>query len=157
MRFLLYDRVTRLVPGQIIEGVKTFSLAEAFVQGHFHRQPLVPGVLLIEAIAQLLGWLVIASRDFQKRAMLSIVEGADVHPGLRPGFEGEIRAELLSLSSTDALGRGGMRVNGVTVASAERMIYVLDRGVDRRTLAETFRYCSGRALPDEDHPGKMIP
>ncbi len=152
MRFLLYDRVTRLVPERVIEGVKTFSLAEAFVQGHFHRQPLVPGALLIEAMAQLLGWLVIASRDFQQLAMLSIVEGARVDPGLRPGFRGEIEAELVSLSSTDALGKARMRAGGVTVASAERVIYTLTGGLERRILVDTFCYCSGWALADGDRP-----
>ena len=53
MRFLLFDRVTKLEPGRRIEGVKCISLTEECFRGHFARRSLFPGSLLIEAMIQL--------------------------------------------------------------------------------------------------------
>ena len=53
MRFLYYDSVTQIEKGRRIVGVKTFSLSEEFLRGHYKKIPLVPGVILIEAMAQL--------------------------------------------------------------------------------------------------------
>jgi 3-hydroxyacyl-[acyl-carrier-protein] dehydratase len=51
--FLLIDRVTDLVPGESITGIKNVSVAEPYFQGHFPGRPIVPGVLIIESLAQL--------------------------------------------------------------------------------------------------------
>ena len=114
MRFLFYDRITAMEKGKFIEGVKTFSLSEEFLRGHFTRRPVIPGVIYIEAMAQLLGWLITYSHDFKCSAILSLIEKATVDPGLRPGFQAHIRGEIISASEKDTLGKASIEVNGVT-------------------------------------------
>ena len=49
MRLFFLDRVTRLEKGRVIAGVKTFALSEEYLRGHFGREPVVPGTILVEA------------------------------------------------------------------------------------------------------------
>ncbi len=107
MRFLLYDKITNLVPGESITGVKTFSLTEEFLGKHYSKQPLVPGVMYIEAMAQLLGWLIIYTHDFRFSSVMSLIEDVRIAPALRPGFSAEISAQLISTSSSDSLAPRG--------------------------------------------------
>ena len=147
MRFLLYDRVTSIDKGKSITGIKTFTLTEPFLDRHFSRKPLVPSVMFIETMAQLLGWLIIYSHDFQLTTFLSLIEGANVPPGLRPGFQAEVHAEIGSTHSRDSLGRATLHVGGVQVASIERIIYGHFHKVDPHLLRRQFGYYSGLEEP----------
>ena len=61
--FLLVDRVTEIHPGKDIRGYKNVSVGEPFFQGHFPDHPIMPGVLLIEAMAQIAGILAFKTRE----------------------------------------------------------------------------------------------
>jgi 3-hydroxyacyl-[acyl-carrier-protein] dehydratase len=144
MRFLLYDRVTSLSKGRSITGVKTFGLADESLRGHFGRTPVVPTTMLVEAMAQLLGWAVIHAHDFQLAAILCLVDGATFSSArLRPGFIAELGGEILANGSEDSLGRAWMDVDGVRLASINRVIFRHFRPVRPRVLQRTFAYCSG--------------
>lgn len=143
MRFLYYDRITNIQKGSTITGVKTFTLSEEFLRKHYRKRALVPGVIYIEAMAQLLGWLVIYSHDFRISAVMSLVENAKVAPGLRPGFMAEIHGEIISTSKRDSLGRAWITAEGETIASMDRIIYSHVQKVDSRALADWFYYYSG--------------
>lgn len=143
MRFLYYDKIDNIEKGRTITGVKTFTLSEEFFRRHFTKRALVPGVIYIEAMAQLLGWLIIYSHDFRLSAVMSLVEDADVAPDLRPGFRAEIHGEIISTSLRDSLGRAWITVDGEKVASMERIIYSHVRKVDSRDLTNLFYYYSG--------------
>lgn len=143
MRFLFYDSVRRIVKGESILGVKSFALTEEFLNRHYGRKPLIPGVLLIEAMAQLLGWLIIYSHDFKLTTVLALVDGATVTPNLRPGFTAEIYGELISTSKRDSLGKAKMLVDGTEVASVSRIIYGHFGPVDPKELSRRFRYYGG--------------
>jgi 3-hydroxyacyl-[acyl-carrier-protein] dehydratase len=146
MRFLLYDRVLRLEKGQSILGVKSFALSEEFHRGHFGKIALVPSVMLIEAMAQLLGWLIIYSHDFTVSPIMSVIEGVSLRPRLRPGFQAQIHAEIISTSPKDSLGKARIAVEGEVIASMDRIIYSHFRAGDPADLRDRFRYYSG--LPD---------
>jgi 3-hydroxyacyl-[acyl-carrier-protein] dehydratase len=150
MRFLYYDRVTNIEKGKSIEGVKSFSLSEEFLRGHFRKKALVPGVIFIEAMAQLLGWLVIYSNDFRMSPIMSLIEGVKTTSDLRPGFTAEIRGEIISTSRRDTLGRAEMLVDGKVVASIDRIIYSHIAKVDPDEFRSRFNYYSGLELEDTD-------
>jgi 3-hydroxyacyl-[acyl-carrier-protein] dehydratase len=143
MRLLLYDRITGLDPGKSITGVKTFSLADESLRKHFKKEPLVPGVMYIEAMAQLLGWLIIHTHDFRLSAFMSLIQDVKVAPDLRPGFCAEISGRLLSTSSRDSLGSARMTVDGREIASMGRIIYVHSPKADQERLSAMFRYYGG--------------
>ena len=71
MRFLFFDQIREMVRGERVVGVKTFPLSEAYLNAHFNRAPIVPGSILIEAMAQITGWLVIYTYDFKISCVIS--------------------------------------------------------------------------------------
>lgn len=143
MRFLLYDEITKIDKGSSVTGTKTFSLSDECLRGHFSRVPVVPGVLLIEAMAQVLGWLIIYSHDFRLSAVMSLIEDVSVPSQLRPGFKAEIHGEMLSTSARDSLGTAKVTIDGRLVASLGRIIYVHAPTEDSERLRDLFRYYSG--------------
>ncbi len=70
MRFTLIDQITELHLGDRITAVKNLSLAEEYLQDHFPRFPVMPGVLMLEAMFQSCAWLVRVSEDFQNSVVL---------------------------------------------------------------------------------------
>lgn len=150
MRFLYYDRVTNIEKGKSIEGVKSFSLSEEFLRGHFKKKALVPGVIFIEAMAQLLGWLVIYSHDFTMSPIMSLIEGVKTTSDLRPGFTAQIRGEIVSTSRRDTLGRAEVIVDGKQVASIDRIIYSHIAEVDPEEFRARFEYYSGMKVEKSD-------
>lgn len=142
MRFLFYDRVVEIQKGKSIRGVKSFSLSEEFLRGHFDKMAMVPGVIYIEAMAQLLGWLIIYSHDFKISAIMSLVEDVTVHPGLRPGFKADIYGEIISTSKTDTLGKAWMYADNQLIASVNRIIFSHFHRLDPEELLERFPYYS---------------
>ena len=122
MRFLFIDRVTTLERGRRIGGIKSFASSEPFLEGHFARAALVPGVLLIEAMAQLLGWLVSYSHDFRCLAVLALISDVTVPAALKPGTRVEIDGRLLTTTDADSLGTATATIDGQIVARVERLI-----------------------------------
>lgn len=143
MRFLFYDRVETIDKGSSIKGVKSFALSEEFLRKHFGRVALVPGVILIETMAQLLGWLIMYSHDFKLAAIMSLIEDVNISSTLRPGFKADIHAEIISTSRRDSLGRAEIHADGSRIASMNRTIYSHFHQVDPEELKEKFRYYSG--------------
>ena len=143
MRFLYYDKVNNIDKGKSITGIKTFSLSEEFFRNHFTKVALVPGVIYIEAMAQILGWLVIYSHDFKLSAIMSLVEGVKISSQLRPGFTAELHGEIISTSRRDSLGRAWITVDGETIASMDRIIYSHVHKVNSENLVHLFEYYSG--------------
>ena len=138
MRFLFCDRISTIVKGEYIEGVKAFSLSEEFLNGHFQKRPLVPGAILMETMAQFLGWLIIYTHDFTFFPIISIMEDVDLVPDLVPGLEAMVKARMLSTGKTDSLGKAEILVHGQVVARAGRMIYTHVTADDPNGLKDRF-------------------
>lgn len=146
MRFLLVDRITRL--DGVVEGIATFSIGHEALRGHFERRPIVPGPLLVEAIAQVLGWAIIHHHDFRLAPFLSLFQGARfTHPLPAPGFTAQVGGEIVTTTTTDSLARGWMRVEGHEVATVDRMIFSHQQEVDKEFLRRQFAVFDAR-VPD---------
>jgi 3-hydroxyacyl-[acyl-carrier-protein] dehydratase len=143
MRFLYYDSVSHLEKDKSIIGVKTFTLSEEFLKGHYKKVALVPPVIMIEAMAQLLGWLIIYSHEFRLMPIMSLIEDVTLTPHLRPGFKAEIQGEIVSSSKRDSLGKAQMSVEGKVIASVGRIIYSHIHKVKPEELTQLFRYYGG--------------
>ncbi len=143
MRFLFYDSVISMEKSKSIIGVKTFPLSEEFYRGHFKKNALVPGVILIEAMAQLLGWLIIYTHDFRISAIMSLVEDVSIPSDLRPGCKTDIYGEIISTSKRDSLGRARIYIDGREIAFMNRIIYSHFHKVNPEELMNLFCYYSG--------------
>src|SRR5687768_10478072 len=86
--FLLVDRVLELVPGESCKAVKNVTVNEPFFPGHFPEQPTMPGVLILESLAQT-GALILLSMEDQKGKLLYLA-GAEKVRFKKPVFPGDV-------------------------------------------------------------------
>ncbi len=97
--FLLVDRVLKLEKGKRIEALKNVSIDEAFFQGHFPRRPVMPGVLLLEALAQAAGLLAIVTfggvADDKTMYYFGGIHAARFKRPVEPGDQLTLHAKLL--------------------------------------------------------------
>ncbi|MGH7835229.1 MAG: 3-hydroxyacyl-ACP dehydratase FabZ family protein [Candidatus Binatia bacterium] len=94
MRYLLVDRIVEWEAGKKIRGVKNVAMSEDFLEYHFPKNPVMPGVLLLEAMAQLAGWLEAASSDFQNWCLIERVHQSHFYGFAYPGDRVEIEVEI---------------------------------------------------------------
>ena len=86
MRFLLIDRIVELEPGSKITAVKNLTMAEEYLADHFPQFPVMPGVLMLEAMTQASAWLIRVSEDFAHSMVVlrqanNVKYGQFVEPG----------------------------------------------------------------------------
>lgn len=125
MRFTLIDRIIELQPGQSITAVKTLSLAEEYLADHFPNFPVLPGVLMLEAMTQAAAWLVRASEDFA-HSMVVLKEASNVKYGqfVRPGQTLTVTAEIVDQTERETRIKAQGRVDGRVTVGAR---FVLQR------------------------------
>ncbi len=118
--FLLVDRIVELEPEKRIVGLKNVTINEQFFQGHFPGAPVMPGVLIIEAMAQVAGVLVyrdLPDRD-KKLIYFTGIENAKFRRPVVPGDQLMIEIEVLSRRSNFGKMQGRTTVDGKLVAEA---------------------------------------
>ncbi|HEY0547671.1 MAG TPA: 3-hydroxyacyl-ACP dehydratase FabZ [Pyrinomonadaceae bacterium] len=127
--FLLVDRIIELVPFERIVGIKQVTINEPFFQGHFPGAPVMPGVLVVEALAQcgaVLALREIADRD-KKLVLFSGIDHARFRKAVVPGDTLTLEVTALRFRQRAQRMRGEAKVNGQLVAEAEIMSIVADR------------------------------
>jgi 3-hydroxyacyl-[acyl-carrier-protein] dehydratase len=121
MRFYLVDRVDEIVPGEFARGIKNITLSEDFLAEHFPGRPIFPGTLVVEAMAQLGGFLVEVSANCSeepiRRAMLVQIDKAKFHAPCLPGDQVQLDCRLDSSFPGAARILGEARVGEKKVAS----------------------------------------
>lgn len=123
MRWFLVDKVTELVPGERIRGLKCVSLGDEVLHDHFPDYPILPGALILEALAQLGGYLVETSFHAPgtpvRRAVLAQIKDARFYETVGPGDRLELAATLESSLEGAARVRVEASVEGKRVARGE--------------------------------------
>ena len=96
--FLLVDRITECVAGKYAKGYKNMTMNEEFFQGHFPGNPIMPGVLQLEALAQLSAGILTPVEEYKdKMFFYSGVDGVRFRRQVRPGDRFDMEAELVKL------------------------------------------------------------
>lgn len=120
MRFLLLDRITNWEPGKRASAVKNVALSEDFFDDHFPLKPIMPGVLIIEGMAQLSGLLLeegMRQETGRKvKALLSIIEKAKFRKPTYPGDRLLYTAEIESVNELGGKARVKAQVDGELIA-----------------------------------------
>lgn len=101
MRYLLIDRINDWKAGGYIKGAKNVTMSEDFLEFHFPKKPIMPGVLLLEAMSQLTGWLEAVSSDFQNWFVITNVHKCKFYGFALPGDRVEFEVIPLSDSGSD--------------------------------------------------------
>ena len=128
--FILVDRIVEMVPDERIVGLKNVTINEPFFQGHFPGAPIMPGVLIIEAMAQAGGILVNASRSEEKRKELVYFMGIDKARFRKPVVPGDqLVLEIIWTKRRGDVSKMSAKatVDGTLVAEAEVMAMTGER------------------------------
>ncbi|HEY8563205.1 MAG TPA: 3-hydroxyacyl-ACP dehydratase FabZ [Pyrinomonadaceae bacterium] len=127
--FLLVDKIIELEPRQRIVGIKQITINEYFFQGHFPDAPVMPGVLQIEALAQV--GAILALREFEDRTskipFFSGIENGRFRRPVVPGDTLTLEVTAIRIGSKVQKMRGEAKVDGQITAEAEIMCIIGDR------------------------------
>ena len=120
--FLLVDRIEELEPGVRAVGLKNVTQNEPFFQGHFPEYPVMPGVLIIEAMAQVGAVGVMAGGDHtDKLALFAGIDGVRFRRQVLPGDVLRMEVEIVRLKGSVGRGKARATVEGERVCEAELM------------------------------------
>jgi len=123
MRFTLIDRIIELEPGSRIKAQKNLSLAEEYLADHFPGFPVMPGVMMLEAMTQAGAWLIRASEDFA-HSMVVLKEARNLKYGdfVEPGETLTIEVELKGQDETETKLKARGHVDGRPHVSARLVL-----------------------------------
>lgn len=140
MRFSLVDRIVELELGAKIVALKNLSMAEEYLGDHFPGFPVMPGVLMLEALTQAGAWLVRASEDFT-HSMVVLRQAANVKYGrfVEPGHTMRVTAEITGEGEKETRLKAQATVDGQMSVGARLVLA-------RYNLADA---CPGRAYADD--------
>jgi len=127
--FLLVDRILEVEPGKRVVGLKNVTINEPFFQGHFPGHPIMPGVLIIEAMAQVGGMLLLGSLvDAEEKVVYFMsLDNVKWRRPVKPGDQLRFELELTQVRGTVCKMRGLAKVDGEVVAEADMAAMVRDK------------------------------
>jgi len=127
--FLLVDRITDFQPGVSATGVKNVTINEPFFQGHFPGQPIMPGVLIIEAMAQVAGVMAFSSGVEGKAVYFMSIDNAKFRRPVVPGDQVMMDIKVLKQRGNVWRFSGTATVDGKLVSEAEFTAMVTDKEI----------------------------
>src|SRR5688500_16251309 len=127
--FLMIDRITEYEDNKRIVGIKNVTINEPFFTGHFPGRPIMPGVLIVEAMGQVGGLLLLHSIEAPERKLVYFTALDDVkfRRPVVPGDQLRIEMQLLRLRGRTCRMSGVATVEGVRAAEATMSAVVVDR------------------------------
>jgi len=127
--FLLVDRIIEYEPGKRIVGLKNVTINEPFFQGHFPGVPIMPGVLIVECMAQVGGCLVFESLENRDDKLVFFIgiENARFRKPVRPGDQLEVEMVVDRMKPRVGKLSGKVHVDGQLVCEAGIMFSLVDR------------------------------
>src|SRR3954466_10069096 len=116
MRFVLIDRIVESHPGQSLLAVKNLSLAEEYLADHFPGFPVMPGVLMLEALTQAGAWLIRETEDFA-HSVVVLKQARTIKYGsfVEPGRQLQLRVRLLEHGERESQLKGEGVIDGQTM------------------------------------------
>ncbi len=128
--FLLVDRLQVEVPGEKGVGIKNVTMNEEFFQGHFPGNPVMPGVLQIEAMAQTAGAIVVSQdenyADTKRNVLFMSIDGVKFRKPVKPGDQLQMHVEKIHARRNVFVFRGQAMVEGAVVSEAEFTAMILE-------------------------------
>lgn len=126
--FLLVDRVTELEAGRFAKGYKNLSSNEAFFNGHFPGNPIMPGVLQVEALAQLGAVAVLSLEEYKdKLAVFAGIDGVRFKRQVVPGDRLDMEVEITQLRRNIGRGKAKAFVDGELCVEGEILFALVER------------------------------
>jgi 3-hydroxyacyl-[acyl-carrier-protein] dehydratase len=140
MRFHLIDRVEEVQPGVALRAVKNLTLGEEYLADHFPTFPVMPGVLMLQALVEAGAWLLRVSEDFA-HSVVVLRDARNVKYGsfMEPGRRMAITVELTERTATTATFKGKGESEGQTAVSAKVTLAAYNLRDRDPALAETDR------------------
>jgi beta-hydroxyacyl-ACP dehydratase FabZ len=139
--FLLVDRIIEMELGKRIVGLKNVTINEPFFPGHFPGHPIMPGVLILEAMAQVGGFLLMRTLNVRAEKKLLYFTGIDAARFRRPVVPGDqilLEVEVLQQRRQAARMKGSAMVEGKLAAEAELSAVVVDRDPDGQSTGSVL-------------------
>ena len=131
--FLLIDRITYLEPGLKAIGYKNVTTNEPFFQGHFPGNPIMPGVLIVEALAQLGCVAMLVKEEYKNMiGLFAGIDSARFKKPVVPGDKLDLSVELLKLKGPIGKFKGEAKVDGQLACEAEVLFALAPKPVDRK-------------------------
>ncbi len=125
--FMLLDTVEEMEPGKRVRARKCVSYNEPFFAGHFPKEPVMPGVLIVEAMAQAGAVAVLSLPQLKgKTAYFAGIQSAKFKRKVLPGDVLELDVEIVKMKGPIGIGKGSAYVDGKLAASAEIMFAIGD-------------------------------
>jgi 3-hydroxyacyl-[acyl-carrier-protein] dehydratase len=136
MRFTLVDRITSLSPRESLTAVKNLSLAEEYLADHFPGFPVMPGVLMLEAMIQAGAWLMRVSEDFRySTILLKEARAVKFNNFVTPGRTLEVAVQVHKWDGPECTVKGSGTVDGKSAVSARLTLKQFNLGENRQELA----------------------
>lgn len=126
---LLVDRIVEIEAGKRIVGIKNVTINEPYFQGHFPGHPVMPGVLVVEAMAQTGGMLLMdhVEDPDNKVVYFMSLDKVKFRQPVTPGDQLRLEVEMIQFRGKTCRMRGEAKVDGRVVAEAEMMARIMDR------------------------------
>lgn len=126
--FLMVDRILEIEPGKKAVAIKNVTINEPFFQGHFPGKPIMPGVLILEALAQTAGTIVIGNKENSgKTGVLTAIDKCRIRRPVIPGDQLKLSAEIIKIHDPLVKAHGTAYVDDKIVAEADLMFALTDK------------------------------